>query len=188
IMSNYSIQSYLELAARIYVWITLSIYGSGKIMGGQFYRAGQLPEEIAQLPLAEIKDFDLAWTFFGYSTLYIFFIGISQLIGALLLLFERTKLLGIAILIPILLNIIIVDIAFKISWGATTSAIMYLLALIYVLYCNKERVIGAFQKLTQKRITDTPFQQKKWLRIIIAIGIFAGIFFVEQQLLNFVGR
>lgn len=179
---------YLELACRLYVWVTLTIYGTGKMLGGQFYRHGKLPEEIAQLPLVEVIDFDLAWTFFGYSTLYICFIGTSQVIGALLLLFEKTKLLGVAILIPILLNIIVVDIAFKVSWGATTSAVMYLLALLYILYFNKEQVVRAFLELVKKNRTYEPRQQKKWLRILIAVGIFAGIFFVEQQLLNIIGR
>ncbi|MEM8526240.1 MAG: hypothetical protein AAGG68_16485 [Bacteroidota bacterium] len=185
-----NIKTHLELACRIYVWITLSIYGSGKMMGGQFYRHGKLPEKVAQLPLEEVIDFDLAWTFFGYSTFYILFIGMSQLIGAFLLLFERTKLLGVAVLIPILLNIIVVDIAFKISWGAMTSAIMYLLALFYVLYFNKEKVVAAFQALINKEVIPAAMnrKQKKWMRLLIAIGIFAAIFFVEQQLLNLVGR
>ncbi|MEM0993217.1 MAG: hypothetical protein AAF847_09005 [Bacteroidota bacterium] len=181
-------KAYFELAARIYVWVKLSLYGSGKIIGGQFYRRGKLPAEIANIPLDEVTAYDLAWTFFGFSEGYIFFIGISQLIGAFLLLFERTKLLGIAILLPILLNIIVVDIAFDVSWGATTSAIMYLTALIYVLYFNKKQVVQAFQALVQKQIVPPKLKQKKWLRIVVALGIFAAIFLVEQQLLNFIGR
>ena len=95
---------YAELAARWYVFLLLTIYGSGKLLGGQFYRRGNLPEEIATLPLSEVAGFDLAWAFMGYSYAYILFIGISQLIGAILLLFERTKLVGTMILIPILVN------------------------------------------------------------------------------------
>ncbi|MEM6701018.1 MAG: hypothetical protein AAF599_21630, partial [Bacteroidota bacterium] len=115
-------------------------------------------------------------------------IGASQVIGAFLLLFERTKLLGVAILIPILLNIIVVDIAFKISWGATTSALMYLSALFYVLYFNKEKVIAALQVLTRKEVLAKPLRQKKWIKLLIAVGIVAGIFLIEQQLLNLIGR
>ncbi|MEN0050123.1 MAG: hypothetical protein AAF806_23870 [Bacteroidota bacterium] len=181
-------KAHFEVAARIYVWALISTYGIGKMLGGQFYRHGNLPEEIANLPLKEVIDFDLAWTFFGYSTFYICFIGASQVIGAFLLLFERTKLLGVAILIPILLNIIVVDIAFKISWGATTSALMYLSALFYVLYFNKEKVIAALQVLTRKEVLAKPLRQKKWIKLLIAVGIVAGIFLIEQQLLNLIGR
>jgi len=66
---------HLELAARIYVWAMLYTYGSGKIVGGQFYRVGEIPELIAQTPLAEVGSYDLMWTFFGHSFPYIVFIG-----------------------------------------------------------------------------------------------------------------
>ena len=80
------ISKYLELAARIYLWGMLSIYGLGKISGGQFYRNGKLPEEVAATTLGEVGSFDLAWTFMGHSYAYILFIGISQLIEAWMLL------------------------------------------------------------------------------------------------------
>ena len=178
-------KNYFELAARIYVFGLLSTYGLGKIVGGQFYRT--IPPELAQTPLGEIGSFDLAWTFFGYSSLYIYFIGGSQLIGAFLLLFEKTKLLGAAILIPILLNIIVVDFCFEISWGAMTSAIFYFTALCFMLYCNREQVIKAFNVLTGFPKLNISFQQKI-IRILIAAFIVAIVFFIEQMMLDILGR
>ena len=118
-------KKYLELALRFYVCLKIGIYAVGKMAGGQFFAKGKLPTELAAKPLQEVVGFELAWTFFGYSYEYVLFIGISQLIGGLLLLWDKTKLLGVAILIPILLNIIVVDIFFKISVGALFSAIFY---------------------------------------------------------------
>lgn len=48
----------------------------------------------------------------GYSFAYILFIGVMQIVGAWMLLWERTKLLGVAILMPILVNIVVFDIIF----------------------------------------------------------------------------
>ena len=43
-----------------YVFIFLNVYGIGKIAGGQFYRRGDLPEDIANLTLGQVGLFKLA--------------------------------------------------------------------------------------------------------------------------------
>ena len=73
-------QRAIELAARWYVFIFLNVYGLGKIAGGQFYRRGRLPEEVAKTLLGEVNAFDLAWTFMGYSFAYILFIGLAEVV------------------------------------------------------------------------------------------------------------
>lgn len=177
--------SVFELAARLYAAGLLLTYGIGKIMGGQFYRHGELPEEVATMPVSELVGFDLAWTFFGYSFGYILFIGTSQIIGSILLLFEKTKIIGALILIPILLNIIVVDYFFEVSWGAMMSACFYLSALLFVLFYNREKLIEAIKVLTPNRIK----KEKQLQRILIALTIVAIWFLgVEQTMLNIVGR
>lgn len=177
----------LEGTCRIYVWSKIWIYGIGKIIGGQFHRAGQIPEEIAKTPIAEVGSFDLAWTFFGFSTGYIWFIGLSQIVGGGLLLFNKTKIIGVGILIPILLNIIVVDFFFEISNGAMLSAILYFLMCCYILYYNKKQLIEAVKKIL--RITKVPRTRKvTWVGygfVILAVGL---ITVVEVFLINWVGR
>jgi len=63
-------QRVIELAARWYVFWFLNVYGLGKILGGQFYRRGRLPEDVAKTLLGDANAFDLAWTFMGYSFAY----------------------------------------------------------------------------------------------------------------------
>ncbi len=139
---------YLEIAARWYVFLMISVYGWAKLFGHQFYRRGHLPEAVKLKTIETLSGFDLAWAFFGYSYPYILFIGVSQVIGAILLLFNRTKLLGAAILIPVLLNIIVVDICFSIHTGAMLNACFFLLMTLLMLYLNKERVVEVFKLLT----------------------------------------
>jgi len=180
-------QEIIELTFRWYVWFKISAYGLGKIIGGQFHRKNQLPDHIAQLPISEIGSFDLAWTFFGYSNAYIWFIGASQLIGGILLLFKQTKLLGVSLLLPILLNIIVVDIFFKVSPGALLSAILYLCMCLFILYYNKETLIAAINKLM-----TIPSIQRSRKQYFIIYGIVfllvSIILFLENTLINSVGR
>ena len=182
ILGKKNILFIVEWALRINVFIKLFIYGSGKILGGQFYRKGEIPEAIASIPLGEVNSYNLAWTFFGHSKGYILFIGISQLIGAFLLLFNRTKLLGGAILIPILLNIIVVDAFFGVAYGALFSACFYLASILFVFYRKKEEIIEAIRSLV---ITEPLSKIKKIPYQIVLIGIAFGVVFLIE--LFFIG-
>jgi len=179
---------YLELSARIYAFSMLMAYGTGKIAGGQFYRSGALPDEVAKLTLEQAGGFDLAWTFFGYSEAYIWFIGGTQVIGALFLLFNRTKLIGVAILIPVLINIIVVDYFFQISTGALLSAISYLTALLFIVFVNRARVKEALISLLPTPEPDNSSFSTRLIRLALSIGIVMLIIFMEAQMLNIVGR
>ena len=53
-------QKIFELVSRYYVFIFLNFYGIGKIMGGQFYRRGSLPEAVAQTSIENASAYDLA--------------------------------------------------------------------------------------------------------------------------------
>lgn len=184
---KHKILQHLELAARIYAAMMLLVYGTGKLMGGQFYQGG-IPDEVAILPLAEVGGFDLAWTFFGYSHGYILFIGGTQILGSLLLLFHRTKILGAAILVPVLMNIIVVDFFFEISTGAMLSAISYFTAICFVLFYNRQPIIEAVQRVFLDKKSEPSKLTAKAIRLGIALAIVAVVVLLENQMLNFVGR
>lgn len=185
-ITKQKVLSHFELAARIYAATMLLTYGFGKLMGGQFYQ-GSIPEEIAVLPLSEVGGFDLAWTFFGYSYGYILFIGGTQILGSFLLLFPRTKILGGAILIPVLMNIIVVDFFFEISTGAMLSAISYFTAICFVMWYNRAPITEAVEKVFLNKSEPKPWKSKL-LKFGIAVVIVAVIVLLENQMLNLVGR
>lgn len=176
---------YLELAARWHVFILLNLYGLGKLIGGQFYRKGELPAEVAAQTLGNVNSFDLAWTFMGHSYAYILFIGISQIIGAWCLLWNKTKLIGVAILLPILSNIVVFDIIFLDTYGALASACIYLSLLLLILFLNKEKVIRIFQTATQSSLT-LPRLSLKTIGIVAALVV--SIFAFEQTLVTIIGH
>ncbi len=176
----------LELALRINVFLKLTLYGLGKIIGGQFYLKGNIPEDIANIPLGETGSYNLAWTFFGHSRAYILFIGISQLIGAFLLLFNRTKLLGGAILIPILLNIIMVDYLFGVAYGAMFSACFYLASILFVYYLEREKVMRAVRQLLV--FSEEKMKRNELVKqgFFVLIGVIV-VFFVEYLFIVYFG-
>lgn len=178
----------IELFARWYVFIFLTIYGLGKILGGQFYRKGNLPQEIANQTLDTVNSFDLAWTFMGHSYPYILFIGISQLIGAWFLLWDKTKLLGVAILLPIMVNIIVFDINFLDKYGALASAIIYFSLLILILFLNKDRIIQVFKILTETGQQESQNFKTRSLITLMVLLLMAGLFIVDQLIVNALGH
>lgn len=178
----------LELAARWYVFIFLNVYGLGKIAGGQFYRRGELPPDVAGTPLSQVDAFDLAWTFMGYSFTYILFIGLAEVLGAWLLLWERTKLLGVAVLLPVMFNILVFDGIFLDTYGALASATIYTALLFVIMVCNGEAVFQTFRALTPRaRSQQTPFGLKA--KVIVAALVLMGLLFaVDQMLVNLFGH
>ena len=186
-MKSINIKHCIELAARLHVAIFIFIYGLGKIVGGQFYRRGQLPDDVALQTLAEAPAYDLAWTFMGYSQAYIMFIGLSQILGAFLLLFNKTKFIGITILIPILINIIVFDIIFLPDYGALSSAILYFTLLLLVLYLNKEKIIKIFRKLitvypNEARLNSFKLGLSIFGFLTILFGIQQGLIYVLDKM------
>ena len=59
---------YLEIAARWYVFITLSIYGYAKLFGMQFYRPGKMPPEVAAKTAAEQRAQQVEEEFTSFKT------------------------------------------------------------------------------------------------------------------------
>ena len=180
-------RDYIEIAFRWYVFLFISFYGLGKIMGGQFYRKNAIPEEVAATAIADVSSFELAWVFMGHSFAYILFVGISQLIGGFCLLFKKTRLIGVIILIPILVNIIVFDIIFLDAYGALVNAVVYFLMLLGILYFHKEKIIEVFRILTLEKEKPKVELKTRLKTIGIVLGIIVVLFVVNQTIVTFVG-
>jgi hypothetical protein len=176
-----------ELVLRQCVFIILNIYAISKILGGQFYMKGNLPAEVANTTLGEASSFSLAWTFMGHSYFYILFVGIIQIVGAWFLLWNKTKLLGIFILIPIMVNIIIFDLIFLDVYPALANAIISFLMLLFILFLNKEKIIEVFQVLTTFPEKSKVLLKRRILTLIITIIVIALIFTFDSFLEYWLG-
>ncbi len=185
-MKKYDLKEIAELTCRLYVFVFLTLYGVAKLIGGQFYTPASLPLEVAEIPIGQVPNFELAWTFMGRSFGYMAFIGIGEMLGAVLLLFNRTKLIGVGILVPIMVNVIVFDIFFLVAYGALASATIYFLMLITILWINKERVIQAWNNLTDLE-TKKPLKEKLIL-YGASVLLMALLFFIDQSFVNWLGH
>ncbi len=179
---------HLELVARWYVFFFLNVYASAKLIGGQFYHSGRLPTDVAAKTVTELSAFELAWTFMGHSFAYMAFIGLSEMLGAWLLLWERTKLLGVAVLLPILVHILVFDVIFLDRYGALASATIYTALLVLILVLNRERVVEIARIATQRSpIGDSAAGGRLRTVAIVAVAM-ALLFAIDQLFVNLLGH
>ena len=114
----------VQLAMRVCLAYMMLFYGSAKLLpGGQFT---QPPLVEMDKPYYELSPFWRAWGFYAHSAVYNAFLGGSELLAGVLLLFERTKRLAVCMLVPILVNVALVNYAFSINvfYVATLLLIM----------------------------------------------------------------
>ena len=115
------------------------VYGFAKLNGSQFT---VLDSELAR-PLGDVDGFWLTWHYFGYSTPYGTLIAILQIVGGLLLVWPRTALLAALLLLPVFVNIFLVDVFFGIELGATIVAFVMLGCLAAVIAPHSKRLWAA---------------------------------------------
>ncbi|MDY8136333.1 DoxX family protein [Aquimarina sp. 2201CG5-10] len=140
-----TIRAIFESTIRYFVAFFIFVYGAAKPL--QFGSGGNLPDT----PVNELTGMELMWAFFGYSTGLPIIIGILQVTGALLLLFPRTKIMGILLLLPIMSNIVLFDIFYGVQQGATINAILFLIILIVLLFLEKQKLLEVFRIITAKK-------------------------------------
>ena len=98
---------YFILIARFLLAWTFIRYGYSKLVDGQF---GITDAELS-MQLKDLSFFKLSWYLFDQEP-FKSFIGTSQIICGLLLLFHRTTLIGAFMFLPIVSTILIIDLTF----------------------------------------------------------------------------
>ncbi|WP_338871822.1 hypothetical protein WBJ53_26405 [Spirosoma sp. SC4-14] len=141
----YSDLQHAWLQAIIRYWLALSIssYGFAKILKTQF----QTPDFFLDMPLSSVNGMGLTWYYFGYSYPLAVIIGLFQIGGSILLLYRRTTLLGVMILLPVMVNIVLINLFYKISIGAFCNSVIYSLSLVFLLLLHWERLKTIFWDL-----------------------------------------
>ena len=158
---------YFILCARVLLAWTLLSYGWSKLNDGQF---GISAEEMAR-PVKDLGLFKLSWYLFDHQP-FKSFIGISQIIAGLLLLYNRTLILGVLMSIPIFLNILIIDITYVKMSGFYWRLSYYLILDFLILWHYKDRMIIAFKPIFNGLTTKFKFPIWAYLLLpIMAIGV-----------------
>ena len=130
---------YLIIVIRFLLAIIFISYGYGKLTEEQF---GLTTEEL-QTPIKELKLLQIGWYLFDQQP-FKFFIGVSQIICGIILLINRTVLIGAVLFLPIVINILIIDLTIMPKAMANAFAIrlifyIFLDSLIFLHY--KKQII-----------------------------------------------
>lgn len=156
------------------VAFVLLIYGFAKLTHAQF----TILDSELDKPMGHVSGFWLTWYYFGYSSVYGAVIALSQIAGAILLTFRKTTLLGACLLFPVVVNIVLVDIFYRVDLAALLMAIFVLIGLIILLLIHKQELIDLFwhqQNLLFARIpSGRRFSAVKWIVRLTLILIAAG--------------
>ncbi len=154
---------YFILTARVLLAFTFLNYGHAKLVGGQF---GLTPAQAA-LPVTQLGLFKLSWYLFDQEP-FRSFVGVSQIIAGLLLLWNRTALLGALLLLPIAANVLVVDITY-IKMAGFYWRLSYYIGLIFlVLWHYQDRMRIALRALTQG--VTTRFTYPWWAYLLLPLA------------------
>lgn len=167
-ISKKQLLDFLVFCLRWYLAFYMINYGYGKIMGSQF----DVDPSFLNKSVGEVSQFHLSWYLFGQSSFFKIVVGSSQIVGGLLLLFNRTVLIGALLLFPILIQIFLIDVLFTVDYFGFSLPVrllgMMICAFLILLY-NKEQVLAALRMLTNG--VGAKFNYKWWVYpILLLIG------------------
>jgi hypothetical protein len=137
----------------------LAEFGWAKI----FHRQLVMPLSKFDLPYNSFSPSDLFWSFFSHSYMFGCIIAALQIIGALLLLFHRTRLVGVFILLPVLANILLMDIFYQIGFSVVVHTFIMMAGILYFLFIEFNR-LKEFFFAAANRLPEVPFSNYvKWI-------------------------
>jgi len=135
-------------------------------------------------PLKDISGITLTWAFLGYSKWFTILLGVLEFLPAILLLFRKTRLLGAIIILPVILNVFLTNIALELWQGTQIVSGFFLILNLLILVLNisvlKNFVINILSIGSIKKL-------KIEIGInIVLIGIVSSLFFGE--LIDYIGE
>ena len=131
---------YIEWLRFISAYLILT-YGTRKLIGGGQFASGRT---LGSRPIGSLSGFELTWFYYGYSHAYGAILGLTQILGGVLLLFRKSALLGAALLMPLMANILMINIFFHIALGAELVAAFLLSSTLLLLWQEREALIRVF--------------------------------------------
>ncbi|MDI9873893.1 hypothetical protein [Flectobacillus rivi] len=143
----------------------LITFGWQKIYHLQFI----VPLGMLDLPFSKVDDVSLMWAFFGHSYPFTVTIGLLQMLGSFLLLFSKTRLLGVFMLLPILVTILTIDIFYHLDMGVILHALILIIALLYLVFQDFEQLQNFF--FNQKLKTSDLLELRQTIKTGIRVGI-----------------
>ncbi|MDP9075786.1 MAG: hypothetical protein M3O71_00030 [Bacteroidota bacterium] len=125
---------------RYFIALDLCTFALQKFFHLQF----ALPLGVLDNPFSSLSGEEMIWAFFGHFYAFTVIIGGMQIIGSLMLLFRKTRLLGVIVLLPILLNILLLDWFYDLGIVVNLYITILCLAMVYLLLIEYDRLVEFF--------------------------------------------
>ena len=167
---NFNRKDKIEIVENAISWIivfAMFVYGGAKVI--QFDGASEIDKTVS-----EMTGMELMWAFYGYSKSYAIIIGLFEVIGALLILFNKTRILGAIVLTTILVNVILQDIFYSVNQGALQAAIIYQAIIFCIIYLRRVEVISTLKYYFQQvKSTERSWKRKALIAVCSIIIAFS---------------
>ena len=174
---NFDKKDKIEILENSISWIVvlaMFIYGGGKLI--QFDGAIEIDKTVS-----ELTGMELMWAFYSYSKSFAMTLGIIEIIGGILILIKKTRIIGCLLTSTILVNVIFQDIYFGVHLGALKAAILYQILILIILWLNKEKLIRGIKILLESNKIEQP-KMKLFIKLLIAFGVFLILRILEYYL------
>lgn len=162
----------LQVLLRYAIALGLASYALAKIYPIQF---SPLSPSALETRVGELEPMSLAWSFMQYSRTYSLIAGVMELTVVILLCFRRTATIGALICIPVMLNVMLINLCYGVV-VKLFSMVVVLSAIVLVLH-EVRRLVDL---LVRRRATlalplRPPFRSRRWNRArwvvkLVAVG------------------
>src|SRR5215469_15007922 len=176
--------AFLRIWVRYYLACTMMSYGMSKVFRLQFPPNGvwRLTERYG-----DSSPMGILWAFMGASGPYTIFGGLAELIPGILLFFRRTTTLGALVLVPVLTNIVLMNLSYDVP--VKLYSMNLLLVAVFLLIPEMRRLSNVllFNRPTERmKISWTP--APRWIQVARAIAkvgfIGIALFHYTQRSMN----
>jgi len=156
-----TLYNYLTIGLRYYLAMIMFSYGISKLF------VNQMPyPSLAQFytPLGEFTPMRFTWMHLGYSAPYQFFGGFLETAGALLILFRRTQLLGLFLLLGVLGNVFLLNLFYGVP--VKLFSFYLILVIVYLLAQYQQQLMNVLLNSPTKPIKMETYFEQGWKRYV----------------------
>lgn len=147
----------------------LYMYGTSKLLHLQFNKSA----ELARRPIGSLTGYELTWFYYGYSRAYASILGLLQVTGATLLLFRKTTLLASAIMLPVMANILLINIFILVNdYGPYLIAALICGSLLIIVGQQRAGLLSFFWK-DQAAEPEESVRVHRWIRGLVVAAVSA---------------
>ncbi len=151
---------------RYFCAFMLYMYGISKLLHLQFNMQSQL----ASHAVGSLTGYQLTWYYFGFSRVYASILGLTQVVGATLLLFRKTTLLGTLAMLPVIANILLINTFILVNdYGPYLISGLICTSLLFIMWHQRATLVFLLWS-TQRGEPVSSLRIHRWIRLIIVLA------------------